>query len=212
MEVFLVKIILMKINNLKSVNKDEFSLSDVVAIADIFKLGGVVAYPTDTIYGLGCVINDTNAINRIYKIKKRSKEKSLIILVKSYCMLKKYFYVSQRQDRILRDYWQVGKRPTTLILRPRDIVPKELINKNGGCAVRIPINSEFLIHLLRKINLPIISTSLNISGEKNIENASTIPTRMSASLDLVVNAGVVKNTASRIIDIRDVNNILTIRS
>ncbi|NIA18408.1 MAG: hypothetical protein GWO79_00840, partial [Actinobacteria bacterium] len=175
----------------KKINKEETNL-----IVDYLNRGKVIVYPTDTIYGIGCIATDRKAINRIYKIKKRDKRKPLLILVSSLAMLKKYCYVSKRQEEYLRNVWMItsqrpfneagalmknppshpllkGGRMVSVILRSRGVLPKELAGGEDSVAARLP-NSEFLVKIIRRANVPIVSTSLNISGRNNLADISEI--------------------------------------
>ncbi|MBL7058093.1 threonylcarbamoyl-AMP synthase [Patescibacteria group bacterium] len=192
-------------------NTQKYTKNEIKRISTFFLQNKIVAYPTDTIYGLGSVATNPKTIKKIYNAKKRKKSKSVIILVKNYCMLKKYFIISKKQNIFLHKLWTDNSKPTTVILKSRDTLPKEIISKDGGVAVRMPINNHFLIDLIKKINQPIISTSLNISGEKNVSNTSDIPNELISHIDLVIDAGILINKASCILDIRDINNIITIR-
>ncbi len=185
--------------------------TDIDSIAKTFKSGEIIAYPTDTIYGLGCDATNLAAIKNIYKLKNRTGDKPIIILVKSYCMLKKYFYVSKKQDKLLRKIWQKGEKPTTVILNAKSILPKILKSTNNSAAVRMPINSNFLIKLLKKINNPITSTSLNLSGKKNITNIQKTPKKLTNKIRLGIDAGIQKNKESKILDLCDINNIKIVR-
>lgn len=187
--------------------------ADIEMIADCFLAGKIIAYPTDTIYGLGCLATDKKAIEKIYQIKKRELNKPLIILVKSYCMLKKHCFVSKKQDDYLREVWGAeNKKAVTVILKSRGLLPKELSGGLDSLAARLP-KSEFLIRLLKKINQPIISTSLNISGEKNIDNIFEVEKTFEADhIDLIVEIEkIIKAKSSMLIDLRDVKNVKILR-
>lgn len=163
--------------------------TEVDLIVDYFKRGKIVVYPTDTIYGIGCIATDKRAIDRIYKIKKRDKEKSLLVLVSSLAMAKRYCYVSRKQEEYLRRVWRItsssviknppsppllkGGRPVSVILKSKEVLSKELAGGGDSLAVRLP-NNELLVKMIRQVNAPIVSTSLNISGRKNLTNVSKI--------------------------------------
>ncbi len=212
--------------NKKKIKKEEINL-----IADYFKKGKVIVYPTDTIYGLGCLATDKKAINKIYKIKKRKKGKALLILISSLAMLKKYCYVSKGQEKFLKSVWKFktpraplykgGKSAVTVILKSRGVLPRKLAGEGNSLAVRLPRN-EFLIKIIKKVGRPIVSTSVNISGEKSlasVENVERYFKTPRAPLikgavnlpDLVVDAGKLKNKPSKIADIRDIKNIKILR-
>lgn len=194
-------------NHIKIPNNDNLE-----KIADSFLRGALVAYPTETIYGLGCDATNELSIRKIFKAKNRDKNKPIITLVRSYCMLRKYFFVSQKQINLLKKMWTPLHRPVTVILKPRSILPKELIAKDSGSAVRMPVKCELLLALIKKINRPITSTSLNKSGEPAITTIKNIPNSLSKYIELAIDSGTLNKNASKILDIRDINNIKTIRN
>lgn len=200
----------MKMEKLK-INLKKIKNKEIADIAAHFERGLVVAYPSDTIYGLGCDAANKTAINRIYKIKKRSRKKPLLILVGSLAMLKKYFYVNKRQYEYVKNLWQGKARPTSVILDSRGILPQELSEGTGVIAVRLP-KSEFLIKIIKRIGAPLVSTSLNKSGQEPKEDVSNLEKYFGKEKpDLVIDAGILKGKPSRLIDIRDVENIKILR-
>ncbi len=213
------KVVLNTIMKKIKINSQKISKNDILKIADYFKKNKIVVYPAETIYGLGSLATNSKNIEKLYQIKKREKEKSFIVLVKSFCMLKKYFFVSAKQDKFLRKIWPkpFGKKrvqATTVILKSRGLLPK-ILERNGKIAVRIPMSNkwgrEFLIPLIKEIDEPIISTSLNISGKDFLLKLDDVE-KIFPSIDLAVDIGVVlKKKISKIIDISDMNNIKTIR-
>ncbi len=220
-------------------NLKKISTAEINSVVDYLRRGKVVVYPTDTIYGIGCVATNKKAINRVYKIKKRNRESPLLVLVSSLAMAKRYCYISKKQEEYLRKVWargmklksdfgypksDFGRRPVSVILRSRGVLPKELTGGGDNLAVRLP-NSRLLVKIIRQVNAPIVSTSLNISGRKNLANVSKIEQYFKSPKqpfvkkrdneklpDLVVDAGEIKGKPSKLIDLTDINNILVIRN
>ncbi|MBU4374980.1 L-threonylcarbamoyladenylate synthase [Patescibacteria group bacterium] len=223
--------------NLNKITKPEIDL-----IAEYFKQGKVIAYPTDTIYGLGCLATDKKAIKRIYRIKKRNKKNPLLILASSFNMVRKYCFLSRAQEEFLKNKCL---DPVSVILKSRNLprtnkssdearglidrrcrwsnatnkqhffvrglLPKELTGGKGSIAVRMPKNN-FLIKTIRRVGAPIVSTSLNISGKKNIIKPDNLENYFETRKpDLIINAGELKSKPSRLVDIRDINNIKILR-
>ena len=206
------------------INKNNFTKSDIEFVANELKQGKVFVLPTDTIYSLHCVATNKKAIDKIYKIKKIKKKRSLLVLVKSYCMLRDYVFVSKKQDQYIRAIWTSTtksaqdkkylrkKRPTTFILKAREKLPKEIYGKDNSLAVRLPKN-DFLIKIITRLNVPLISTSFNISGQEYNENFLIKFKKSQVNPDMIIDSGKSKNNkGSRIIDIRDINNIKIIRN
>lgn len=187
--------------NFKKIKNKEIDL-----IVNYLNSGKVIAYPTDTIYGLGCVATSRKAINKIHKIKK--SKKPFLILVSSLKMLEKYCHVDARQKRIMKRI----EEPTTFILKSKGKLPKELSGGTKNLAVRLP-QSNFLIKLIKKNGLPIVSTSLNISGKKPLDSVNNLEKYFKKDKpDLVVNAGrLIRVKPSKIVDIRDINKIKILR-
>jgi len=201
------------------INLKKIKDSDIQIIADSLKLGQVIVYPTDTVYGIGCLATNKKAINKVFKIKKIVPPKPLIVLVKSYCMLHDLCCVSKAQERCIRNVWppttrdaqnpkyKYNKQPTTFILKSRGNLPKEIIGEGGSLAVRLPKN-DFLMKLIKTINEPLVSTSLNITGQPLLTHLVNLEKYFKdIKPNLVIDAGEIKKTKpSKIIDIRNINS------
>jgi len=132
---------------------------------EIIENGGVIIFPTDTVYGIGCNPYDTNAVKKIYEIKSREKIKSLPVLASSIQIVKQISIIDEFTEKIIKKYWP---GPLTLILKLKDKNLKKSLNLENKIAVRIP-NSECTLKLLNKCNL-LVGTSANISGESSFTN------------------------------------------
>ena len=147
------------------------------------KNGGLILYPTDTLWGIGCDANNTEAVKRIYALKKRIDSKSLICLVADERMLSKYI---KEIPEVAFDILEVTESPTTIIYdAPQNVAPN-LIASDNSIAIRIP-DDEFCFQLLRKFNGAIVSTSANISGEPSPNSFSEISHEILKGVDYVVN-------------------------
>ena len=191
--------------------------SDLKVVVNRLKLGQVGVLLSDTIYGLSCSINNREAINKIYRIKRRNKNKSFLILVGDFRMLKKYFLYNKKQENILKRYWlDIKKHPGTFILPPKkNLIEFVDIDYNKGVGVRLPKN-DFLIKIIKSLKQPIISTSCNLSGQKNLNNYKEIISffnNVSDKPDFLVKFKNIrpKRKASQIFDIRNNENIKRIR-
>ena len=167
----------------------------------VLEKGGVIVYPTDTLYGLGANALDEDAVLKIYKIKKRDRNKPLSIIAKDLKMVKKISCVDSRVEKILNKIWP---GPITIRLRKKDIVPYSLTGNGETVAVRISDN-EFISALMDKIDFPIVATSANISGEKNLLDPDKIISEFKSSKlkpDLFIDADEIKNSKpSTIVDL-----------
>ena len=129
---------------------------------EIIENGGVIIFPTDTVYGVGCNPYDVNAVKKIYEIKSREKIKSLPVLASSIEIVKQISIIDEFTEKIIKKYWP---GPLTLILKLKDKNLKESLNLEDKIAVRIP-NSVCTLKLLNKCNL-LVGTSANVSGDSS---------------------------------------------
>ena len=129
---------------------------------EIIENGGVIIFPTDTVYGIGCNPYDANAVKKIYEIKSREKIKSLPVLASSIEIVKQISIIDEFTENIIKKYWP---GPLTLILKLKDKNLKKSLNLEDKIAVRIP-NSECTLKLLNKCNL-LVGTSANVSGDSS---------------------------------------------
>ena len=129
---------------------------------EIIENGGVIIFPTDTVYGIGCNPYDANAVKKIYEIKSREKIKSLPVLVSSIEIVKQISIIDEFTEKIIKKYWP---GPLTLILKLKDKNLKKSLNLEDKIAVRIP-NSLCTLKLLNKCNL-LVGTSANVSGDSS---------------------------------------------
>lgn len=182
-------------------NNNEIIKKSINTTTKILKSGGVIIYPTDTIYGIGGNAFNEDAIEKVMKIKERDREKPLLVFVKDIKSARRIACIDSKVEKILENIWP---GPVTVVLRKKDIVPCYLTGNRETIAVRIPKN-KFILKLLEKVDFPIIATSANISGEKNLFNSDKIIkkfSKMKINPDLFINSGNIQNTlASTIIDL-----------
>ena len=134
---------------------------DIATAVDVLRKGGVILYPTDTIWGLGCDAANSEAVKRIYAIKRRMDSKALITMVDT--TQKVSFYVSQVPD-VAWDLMDMTDKPTTLILDGARNLAPELIAPDGSVGIRVT-KELFSRELCNRFRGAIVSTSANISGE-----------------------------------------------
>lgn len=157
--------------------------NEVNAAAEIIKNGGVIAYPTDTIWGLGCDATNPVAIAKIVEIKGRSANKSFIILLDNDNKL--YDYVTEVPP-FAHELIEYSEKPLTIIYPKAKNLPKEIIAEDGSIAIRVT-NDEFCKRLIQKTGKPIISTSANKSGQASPGNFTDIDETILSNADYVVN-------------------------
>ena len=158
--------------------------------------GGVVLYPTDTVYGLGANIFDKGAVRRVFDIKQRNLLKPLSILVSNVDSIDLVAKVSLSQKEIINSYLP---GPYTFILQKKPIVPHAVTSGSNYVGVRVPDN-EIACRLAGIF--PITTTSANLSDEDVLSNPSEILTQLGRDVDLVIDVGELKsNHPSKIIDL-----------
>ena len=192
-------------------NPKKYSLAEIDYLAACFQKGQVLAYPTDTIYGLGALANRQTAIKKISKIKGRAEGKSFLFLVSSLTMMAKYGQLSRRQKQWIKEQ----KKPTTVILAGQGNLLREITAADGSVALRL-ISEPFLAKLISRLGVPLISSSVNLSGERPLIKSDEIIDfflGQSPKLrpDLIIAAPAVGKKPSRLVDLRDVDNIKILR-
>lgn len=135
-------------------------LNDINKCLEVLKNGGIFLYPTDTIWGIGCDATNAAAVAKVYALKKRTEEKSLVILLATHNDLIQY--VAQPDLSVL-DYLHAVTKPTTVIYDGAIGLAKNVINKDGTVAIRIT-KDPFCTQLINQFKKPIVSTSANVSG------------------------------------------------
>lgn len=149
---------------------------------EILRTGGIILYPTDTIWGIGCDATNKEAVEKIYQLKKRTDAKSMIILVHDLSMI--YNYVAEIPDIALQ-LIEVNDTPMTLIYPEAINLAENAINSDGSIAIRIT-SDPFCKELIKKFKKPLISTSANISGQKPPDNFRSVDKLISKGVDYVV--------------------------
>ena len=149
-------------------------------IIEALKSGGTILYPTDTIWGIGCDATNIEAINKIFEIKKREKNKSMIILVESAKRLEELVEVPEMAWEII----DLSDKPVTLIYDNPKGLPKEILAEDGSIGIRL-VDDLYLKKIITKLNKPLVSTSANFSGEKSPMKFSDISKEIINSVDFV---------------------------
>jgi len=165
---------------------------DLIKYSKVLKEGKVILYPTDTIWGLGCDATNTEAIKRVFEIKNRPTEKSLLILVSDLNMLGRYF---KDFPEIIFDLEENGDKPLTYILdNPTGISPIALHN-DGSLGVRIPKN-DFCKQLIKYFGKPIISTSANLHQKPFPIKFNDIDQSIITNVDCIIDQKYAKTVSS----------------
>ena len=155
---------------------------DIKNAVEVLRQGGVILYPTDTIWGLGCDATNEDAVRRIYEIKKRDDSKALICLVDSADRMQRYF---RRVPDVAWDMVDYATTPLTLILDGAVNVAPNLLAEDGSLGVRVT-HEEFSRQLCYRFQKALVSTSANISGEPSPRNFYEISEEIKSQVDYIV--------------------------
>ncbi len=156
---------------------------EVDRVVAILRSGGIILYPTDTVWGLGCDARNAEAVERIYKLKLSDDKKSMLCLCSNADMIVRYV---NKAPGIAFEVMELTTKPLTAILPGASGLAENLIPEEGTLGVRIP-DHEFCQLLLRSFGRPIVSTSANISGEKTPKKVADIAPEIIEGVDHMVN-------------------------
>jgi len=156
--------------------------NDIKKALEVLKTGGVILYPTDTIWGIGCDATNTEAVSRVYEIKKREDSKAMLVLMENPNRLNSYV---DEVPEIALDLIDVTDKPMTIIYSGAKNLAKNLINSDGSIGIRIT-EEAFTQQLIQRFRKPIVSTSANISREAPAQNFSEISQEIIDAVDYVV--------------------------
>jgi len=150
---------------------------------NVLKKGGIILYPTDTIWGIGCDATNADAIDKIYALKQRVASKSLISLVSDFKMLQQYV---EEVPEVAYDILKYANKPTTIIYDRPLRVAENLISDDNTLAIRV-VRDPFCSKLIKKLKKPLVSTSANISEQPSPNNFKEISKEILEGVDYVVN-------------------------
>lgn len=154
---------------------------DIKKAVEVMRNGGILLYPTDTIWGIGCDATNRDAVERIYKLKRRDDHKAMICLVDSDARLQRYV---RNVPEVAWDLLELAEKPTTVILDNAVNLADNLIADDGSIAMRIT-KEPFSKELCYRFQKPIVSTSANISGEPAAQNYMDISEEILNGVDYV---------------------------
>jgi L-threonylcarbamoyladenylate synthase len=155
---------------------------DIKDALSVLRNGGIILYPTDTIWGLGCDATNSSAVDKIFRIKSRSENKSLIILADSIQMVERYV---RDIPEITFDLTAVSDTPLTIIYPNGKNLSPGICSPDGSVAIRI-CHDQFCSELIKRFRKPIVSTSANSSGKPPPANFEVIDKHVIDSVDYVV--------------------------
>jgi tRNA threonylcarbamoyl adenosine modification protein (Sua5/YciO/YrdC/YwlC family) len=179
------------------INAENPQLRLINRVVALLQDGGIVAYPTDTTYGIGCSIYNKRGIERIYLLKRREKKKPFSFICSDISDVAKYAKVSNYAFKILKRYLP---GPYTFVLAASNVVPDLLVTKQKSVGIRIPSN-RICLEIVRQLGHPIITTSANISGEEPIGDPARVERELGKQLDLVIDGGILSADVSSVVSL-----------
>lgn len=156
--------------------------NDVTASLAALRTGGLILYPTDTIWGIGCDATDEEAVKKVFSLKQRPEKKSLVILLADVKDLLKYV---ANPDPAIADLIAGFERPTTVIYEGALDLAPSVINEDGTVAIRL-VQDPFCRHLVKRLRKPLVSTSANLSGQPSPAFYADIDQAVKNGVDYVV--------------------------
>jgi L-threonylcarbamoyladenylate synthase len=156
--------------------------NDIGSCLRVLQSGGLILYPTDTIWGIGCDATNPVAVEKVYELKQRAETKSLIVLLAGQRDILKY--TSQPDLRIF-DFLKTVHKPTTVIYEGAIGLAPNLVNADGTIGIRL-VEDEFCRHLIKRFRKPIVSTSANLSGQAAPASFNDIAAEIKNGVDYVV--------------------------
>lgn len=168
-------------------------------VVEVLQEGGVIAYPTDTIYGFGCDIFSKKAIHRIYQIKKRQTSKPFSFICSDLKHISEYAQVTNYAYKTMR---RLLPGPYTFILPGSKLVPKIMLTKRKTVGIRVPQNNICLA-IVQALGHPIISTSVGLSGQEVLSDPLQIEETFGSQIELTIDGGSLVNQPSSIVSLLD---------
>jgi len=172
---------------------DEIMKEDIRKACEVMQKGGVILYPTDTIWGIGCDATNAEAVKRVYEIKKRSDSKAMLVLVDN--AVKVDFYVDGAPE-VAFDLIELTNKPLTIIYDGAKNLAPNLIAEDGSVGIRVT-SEKFSNQLCYRFRKAIVSTSANVSGEPSPATFGEISDEIKQAVDYIVQSRQQENKASQ---------------
>lgn len=181
------------------INSENPQMRLIKKAVEVLKEGGIIVYPTDTVYGMGCNLFNKQGIERIYEIKRRNKKEPLSFIcadlkdISNYALVSNYAYKTMR--RLLPGAY-------TFVLEASRMVPKILLTKRRTVGIRVPDN-KICLSLVTELSHPLINTSAKLEADEILSDPSEIERKFKHSVDLVIDGGILASDQSSVISLID---------
>jgi len=149
----------------------------------VLKRGGLILYPTDTVWGIGCDATNADAVDKIYALKKRAETQAMICLVHDFKLLNQFI---EQIPEVAYDILKYAERPTTIVYDDPIRVAENLVGEDNTLAIRVT-RDDFCSQLIKRLGRPLVSTSANISGEPTPKSFKEISPAILNGVDYIVN-------------------------
>ncbi|MDD3249482.1 MAG: L-threonylcarbamoyladenylate synthase [Smithellaceae bacterium] len=167
--------------------------------ADVLRDGGVIIYPTDTVYGLGCGLSNKRGIEKIYEIKRRNKKRPLSFVCSDLKHISQYALVTDYAYKTMKRFLP---GPYTFILEASRLVPKIILPKRPTTGIRVPAN-EICLALIRELGQPIISTSVQTQDGEDLGDPAIINEHFGRIVEMIIDGGIIVPEPSSVISLVD---------
>ena len=182
---------------LLSIHPEHPQTRHIDRVVQCLRDGGVIAYPTDTTYGIGCSIFNKKGIERIYRLKQREHKKPFSFICPSLSEVSRYANISNTAFKILKRYLP---GPYTFVLEATREVPDLLLTRQKTVGIRIPDN-RICLEIVRMLGNPVITTSANLAGEEPVGDPDLIDINFGTQLELIVDGGMLTTDVSSVVSL-----------
>jgi tRNA threonylcarbamoyl adenosine modification protein (Sua5/YciO/YrdC/YwlC family) len=180
-----------------SINPENPQLRHILRVVDCLRQGGVIAYPTDTTYGIGCDIFNKKGVRKIYQIKQRDPRKPFSFICADLSDAANYGQISNFIFKIMKRHLP---GPYTFVLEATRVVPDLMTTKQKTVGIRIPDN-PIALNIVRELGHPLVTTSANVAGEETFHDPAQIEESLGKMLDMVVDGGILLGEPSTVISL-----------
>ncbi len=191
---------------LLSINSQNPQMRLIKKAAEVLRQGGIIIYPTDTVYGLGCDLSNKKGIEKIYELKKRNRKEPLRFVCSDLKHISQYAKVTDYAYRTMK---RLLPGAYTFILEASRLVPKIILPKRSTTGIRVPDN-QICLALIKELGQPIISTSVKDTQGETLGDPSVIKEYFGRMVDLIIDGGIIMPQPSSVISLVD-DNIEIIR-
>ncbi|PKN39233.1 MAG: threonylcarbamoyl-AMP synthase [Deltaproteobacteria bacterium HGW-Deltaproteobacteria-2] len=189
-----------------SINSQNPQMRLIKKAVDILRDGGIIIYPTDTVYGLGCDLSNKKGIEKIYELKKRNRKQPLSFVCSDLKHISEYAKVTDYAYKTMK---RLLPGAYTFILEASRLVPKIILPKRSTTGIRVPDN-QICLSLVKELGQPIISTSVKTEQGETLGDPSVIKEYFGRVVDLIIDGGIIMPQPSSVISLVD-DNIEIIR-